>query len=70
MCVCVKLYENTKKYKYACPGSNKFVYGTYEQESEKKSGFFNMPIRTVLKKSLVHKINDFFYYAFIKPVNL
>ena len=28
--------ENTKKYKYAYPGSNKVVCGACEQESEEK----------------------------------
>ena len=31
-----KLYENTKNYKSAYPGSNKVVYGACEQESEEK----------------------------------
>ena len=33
-CIVSKLCENTKKYNYAYPGSNKVVYGACEQESE------------------------------------
>ena len=34
------LCENTKKYEYAYPGSNKVVYGAWEQESEEKNEKF------------------------------
>ena len=36
----VKLCENTKNYKFACPGANKVVYGACEQESEEKNSKF------------------------------
>ena len=39
--VFIKLCENTKKYKHAYPGSNKFVYGACEQESEEKIQHFD-----------------------------
>ena len=32
-----KLCENTKNYKFAYPGSNKVVFGTWEQEPYMKS---------------------------------
>jgi hypothetical protein len=35
-----KLCENTKNYKFACPGANKVVYGACEQESEEKNSKF------------------------------
>ena len=40
MSTTIKLCENTKNYKFACPGANKVVYGACEQESEEKNSKF------------------------------
>ena len=60
-----KLCENIgifiKNYKSIFPGSNKVVYGPFEQESEEKNSkfrFFNMQNRTFVKKKLL--VNFFF----------
>ena len=52
-----KLCENIgifiKNYKSTIPGSNKVVYGLFDQESEEKNSkfrFFNMQNRTFVKK--------------------
>ena len=56
----IKLCENTKNYKYAYPGANKFVYGACEQESEEKNEYK----KTVVFLAITRSIFESFQFGF------